>query len=109
MVFGSMFDFLITKGYTSKFTQQSLDWLPESTTDSTLSMTVVGSSSQKVTNITVKAIGAAASFAVTTTTYTSKTVALVTGKNILQFCNLHEELINYKMILIQSILHEEIV
>ena len=73
MVFGSMFDFLITKGYTSKFTQQSLDWLPESTTDSTLSMTVVGSSSQKVTNITVKAIGAAASFAVTTTTYTSKT------------------------------------
>ena len=73
MVFGSIFDFLITKGYTSKFPQQSLDWLPDSTTDSTLSMTIVGSTGQKVTNITVKAIGAAESFAVTTTTYTSKT------------------------------------
>ena len=94
MVFGSIYDFLITKGYTSKFTQQSLNWLSESTTDSTLLMNTVGLTDQNVASISVKTIGAAASFAVTTTTYTSKTVAIVNGKKYHKFCNLYEVLIN---------------
>ena len=64
---------MISKGYTSKFTQQSLDWLPDSITDSTLSMSIVGSGSQNVTSIASMAIGVATSIAVTTSSYSSKT------------------------------------